>query len=294
MSDRRRRATPRSALLPEAIRSPGAAGTEGQPCPLRGAIYLQTSEGEAVRFVDRVLIGRAPHCQVVVLDPLVSREHAVIHVTDQEVVIEDLHSSNGVYVNNVRIFEPQTLNEGDRILVGTNEMAVFAAATRRPARAGAGGARAQQNPRRVVPGSSTERADALEMLGRLADRMIAEGHAADAEQVLADHLRRLLGAARSDLPLPVPVCANATLYALRLATALRDGHWINYAVELQLRAKQPFAAAAVTALQEAVTVARDVDHALFSYYVEWLRDALPDLPPGTRQVFEALERLRLG
>jgi predicted component of type VI protein secretion system len=73
-------------------------------------------------------IGRAPTCDVIIADPLVSREHA--HRIGQEVFIEDLQSANGVYVNNVRIFEPHQLCDGDRILVGTG-LCVFAVTSRR-------------------------------------------------------------------------------------------------------------------------------------------------------------------
>lgn len=54
----------------------------------------------------------------------VSRRHAKILVTDQGYVIEDLKSSNGLFVNGERVLpvELRELRAGDRILVGSVEI----------------------------------------------------------------------------------------------------------------------------------------------------------------------------
>ncbi len=280
-------------MLPPAVRSLAPVAREGQPQPLKEAIHVSSSEGDHTLYSERVLIGRGPHCRIVVLDPLVSREHALIRISKNEVVIEDLRSANGVYINNVRIFEPHQLFDGDRVLVGTNEMAIFATST---------GSRPKPVPLHASsipapaggPNGATERADALEVLGRLANRMLNQGMPGEAERIMADHLRRVLQGARSGLPIPPTTCASAAHYALLFAARLHNGAWINYTVELHLRAQLPMEATTLARLQDAVASAKNVDHALYGFYVEWLRESLSRLPPEARNTLEMLERLRLG
>lgn len=75
------------------------------------------STGEIRQMLDRprMRIGRAGHCEIHVPQPAVSREHAVIQVDGDHVVIDDLGSRNGTWVNGNRIAGPTTLKHGDRI-----------------------------------------------------------------------------------------------------------------------------------------------------------------------------------
>ena len=65
------------------------------------------------------LVGRGRDCSFVINDPSVSRIHAKL-TQDEEgrIVVEDLRSSNGVYVNDQRV-DLQTVNTGDRVRFGT-------------------------------------------------------------------------------------------------------------------------------------------------------------------------------
>jgi pSer/pThr/pTyr-binding forkhead associated (FHA) protein len=67
-----------------------------------------------------ILIGRGAHCDVQILTHFVSREHARISVTRGTAVIEDLGSTNGVFVNSVRV-DRQELRQGDLITVGETQ-----------------------------------------------------------------------------------------------------------------------------------------------------------------------------
>ncbi len=64
---------------------------------------------------DGVIIGRAPENDVTIDDDEVSRQHCRIFVKKGEWTIEDLDSTNGVHVNGIRIEEPCSLKNGDRI-----------------------------------------------------------------------------------------------------------------------------------------------------------------------------------
>ncbi|MBY0372191.1 GGDEF domain-containing protein, partial [bacterium] len=63
-------------------------------------------------------LGRDAACEICIDDPHVSRVHAEFDLVDGALVIRDLGSTNGVFVNGNRIRE-QKLSDGDKILVGT-------------------------------------------------------------------------------------------------------------------------------------------------------------------------------
>lgn len=71
---------------------------------------------------DRMVVGREPTCDLPLPDPSVSKRHATVRVTPEGVVIEDgvdgAPSSNGLYVNGVRIEKVTPLTEGDELMVG--------------------------------------------------------------------------------------------------------------------------------------------------------------------------------
>ncbi len=66
-----------------------------------------------------IVIGRSSELDMVLVEDMVSRRHARITTFDGEVMIEDLGSVNGTFINGERVAEAR-LEAGDRILVGTN------------------------------------------------------------------------------------------------------------------------------------------------------------------------------
>ena len=66
---------------------------------------------------ERTTLGRRPYNDIVIDNLAVSGEHAVIHMTDDGVEIEDLGSTNGTYVN-AKAVTRQELRNGDIIQVG--------------------------------------------------------------------------------------------------------------------------------------------------------------------------------
>lgn len=55
--------------------------------------------------IDPVFVGSTPDCDIVVDDPHVSRRHCVIKLTDKGVMVRDLGSRNGVWLQSVRAYE---------------------------------------------------------------------------------------------------------------------------------------------------------------------------------------------
>lgn len=71
-------------------------------------------------------VGRDPACDIVVVDPYVSRVHARIFYKDGKWYVEDLGSRNGTYVNgeDVRGRGAAELSEGLEIVVGLSVLSV--------------------------------------------------------------------------------------------------------------------------------------------------------------------------
>ncbi|MCC6553814.1 MAG: DUF4388 domain-containing protein [Polyangiaceae bacterium] len=70
-----------------------------------------------------IIVGRSSDLDMVLVEDMVSRRHARIACSDQQIVIEDLGSTNGTFVNGEKI-KRATLKEGDRVLIGTSILKV--------------------------------------------------------------------------------------------------------------------------------------------------------------------------
>lgn len=71
-----------------------------------------------------LLVGRAPDCDLELADTFVSAHHARFSVTPEGLVVHDLGSTNGTYVNGERIEGAVLLAPGDRVLIGDCELRV--------------------------------------------------------------------------------------------------------------------------------------------------------------------------
>jgi pSer/pThr/pTyr-binding forkhead associated (FHA) protein len=85
-----------------------------------------SSDGDLREYVldgRDIAIGRSPSCDIVLEgDQLASRRHALLRPKNGGYVVVDLGSSNGTYVNGYEIREATTLNDGDRIAIGSFEI----------------------------------------------------------------------------------------------------------------------------------------------------------------------------
>lgn len=61
------------------------------------------------------MVGRNPDCDLVISDGYPSRQHARIVVKDEQVIVEDLGSTNGTFVNKRQIDSPVQIRPGDVI-----------------------------------------------------------------------------------------------------------------------------------------------------------------------------------
>ncbi len=82
-------------------------------------------DGQQWVITDTLLIGRDASCDVVIPDRQVSRQHARITKTGAVVMIEDLGSKNGTYLNGQVLTEAKQLVEADEITVAFTQNFLF-------------------------------------------------------------------------------------------------------------------------------------------------------------------------
>ena len=76
--------------------------------------------GVAYDLIEGATLGRGD-VEIRLDDPFASSRHALISREGQVVVIEDLGSTNGTYLNEQPLNGPQPLHDGDRIRIGDSE-----------------------------------------------------------------------------------------------------------------------------------------------------------------------------
>ena len=74
---------------------------------------------------DTLLVGRDPECDVVIADRQVSRFHTRYTSTDSGVLVEDLGSKNGTFLNGKAILEPTSLEDGDMVQIAFVQNMVY-------------------------------------------------------------------------------------------------------------------------------------------------------------------------
>jgi hypothetical protein len=117
------------ARVPEAARGADAArkekrGSKKQPPKRRGSpTHVIVTEGSNVgERADLenapVLIGRGSDAGIKLDDDYVSTRHARIAASGDQWFVEDLGSTNGTFLNGMRVAAPAVLQPGDQLQVG--------------------------------------------------------------------------------------------------------------------------------------------------------------------------------
>ena len=88
-------------------------------------LYLEREGEEPIRVAaERFIIGRGPHCDLVIDSPRVSREHVAITRKGVLFYLEDLNSSNGTWFGEDRV-TTRELESGDVINLGNEPVTFF-------------------------------------------------------------------------------------------------------------------------------------------------------------------------
>src|SRR5688572_8990655 len=77
--------------------------------------------GAAYDLSDGALLGRGEHADIQLEDSFASARHARLVPQGDVIVLEDLGSTNGTYLNGEALSGPQPLHVGDRIKIGDSE-----------------------------------------------------------------------------------------------------------------------------------------------------------------------------
>jgi tetratricopeptide (TPR) repeat protein len=85
-------------------------------------LVIEDDEGNRqeipVDGLDEVTLGRAPGNTVQLTERNVSRQHARFFPQDGTLVVEDLHSANGILLNGQKVTAPKALQDGDLLRIG--------------------------------------------------------------------------------------------------------------------------------------------------------------------------------
>lgn len=105
----------------------GAETQQPAPAPVVHVVTLKDKYNPAVafqtRFTENSVIGRnAEECNIVLVnEEAVSRKHCKLEVQNETVVVEDLGSSNGTYLNENRVEMAMPIHTGDVLKIGRSE-----------------------------------------------------------------------------------------------------------------------------------------------------------------------------
>ena len=110
------------AFLPQGLSCEGSIAEE---VPFAERAYLEVLREDGKNQIielgnlggSEATIGRGPHCEIRLAVDSVSRKHARIALRNEEYHIEDMNSTNGVYVNGVRVVKC-VLRDNDQIEMG--------------------------------------------------------------------------------------------------------------------------------------------------------------------------------
>jgi pSer/pThr/pTyr-binding forkhead associated (FHA) protein len=228
----------------------------------------------------KLYLGRSPDCELAISDPAVSRRHARLWVSPSQIVIEDLGSQNGVYVNGTRIQGPCELRAGDRLRICTHELELVDVQVELPPEPnryritadtfdGAdkttlveelslGTSRPPPQQQRVSmrvdstatprPSSSPPGSDSLAKAVVVLDEALNAGDLSEAERRLGPILMRVHELLLEQHPSGLELAEHVVVSAARLASETRNAAFMNYAVTLYQLLNRPLPEPAVNVI----------------------------------------------
>lgn len=113
---------PGPAVAPAVAAAPRRAtptrGRGGKDASRMRVLEPAEKRGTTYELADELTVGRAVGCGVTVEDSYVSQLHARIFRREGQVLVEDLGSTNGTYLNRRKVTAPIVMRRGDQLQVG--------------------------------------------------------------------------------------------------------------------------------------------------------------------------------
>jgi len=76
-------------------------------------------DGDEFRIKKSAVIGREKNNEISLQnDRYISRRHAILNISGEEIILEDIGSTNGTFYDGERLFRPVSLSNGDFFRVG--------------------------------------------------------------------------------------------------------------------------------------------------------------------------------
>ncbi|MEI9951298.1 MAG: FHA domain-containing protein [Pseudomonadota bacterium] len=248
-----------------------------------------------------LVVGRASDSDIVLSGSLVSRRHAEFHETEAGIVVIDLGSENGVFVNDVQITRPTALLTGDKLTIGDSEFVLTEILAAREVPSTGSELRAIRESPRVPAGTpmtvsndgsvATRRADALQLLSSVADKALALGRGQEAEHLLGTQLVAALSDAAAGRAVSPEVARTCAQYAIKLATATGKATWLDFAFRLYERLGETMPLPIVDEMYTVLRHVRGIDRQLLRQYTDFLHARVDQLSLSERFVLQRLEGL---
>jgi pSer/pThr/pTyr-binding forkhead associated (FHA) protein len=87
-------------------------------------LMLHSKKYKDIALIGRLTVGRGEGADICIVDHRISRKHATIEVTRSGVVVDDLGSINGTYINGFKVERPTLIKEGDSLCFHEREYTV--------------------------------------------------------------------------------------------------------------------------------------------------------------------------
>ena len=112
------RATAATAVAPPAPARPQARGGGRRTAARLRIVEPAQLAGRTYDVADELTIGRAAGCQIPIDDSYASQLHARVFRRGSDLLVEDLGSTNGTFLNRKKVDAAVPIRKGDRLQVG--------------------------------------------------------------------------------------------------------------------------------------------------------------------------------
>jgi pSer/pThr/pTyr-binding forkhead associated (FHA) protein len=255
-----------------------------------------------------LMVGRSSGCHLVLEDSMVSRRHCELIVAEDSVTVKDLGSVNGLYVNARRLEGSLRLKEGDTIQIGQREFILRSLLRESVPITGdrlmaetLHGQASDSGELSTLDGEESEDqthvGDVFNVLGSVAEKVLALDRGDEAERILSGVLQSILREAKEGREVSVAIAERAAGYAVRLAGATGRASWVDFVVELYTALARVLPAKIVDQLYDVVRKARGMHVASLRAYVAVLEEQQATFGPAERFVMQriaGLERVVLS
>lgn len=100
-----------------------------QPVGMQLKFYIDAGNGQFhtvdYNLISSIIVGRTDMCDLFIDDYTMSAQHFAIEQVEKGIAITDLQTTNGTFVNGVRIQSPTYVKSGDKILAGNSTITVI-------------------------------------------------------------------------------------------------------------------------------------------------------------------------